>query len=71
MRFDEKRGIVYLDDVAIHLELLRRIADPDKRVLWRFERDGDLIVARCYSEDQVIWTGDGKSAVDLILGIKL
>lgn len=70
LRFDEALGLVYLDGVAIHLDLVKRIADPNKHVLWRFEREGDLIVAKCYTEDQVIWTGDGKAGAAVIVGVK-
>ncbi|KAA6459650.1 hypothetical protein DYQ86_16150 [Acidobacteria bacterium AB60] len=70
MRFDERTGLAQVGDTAIHLELLRRLADPDKRVLWRFEIVEGVLIARCYTEDQVIWTGDGTAAAEIILGSK-
>lgn len=58
---DERNGVVYVGGTGFDLVLLKAMADPDKRVLWRFAREDDLIVARCYNEEEVIWIGEGKT----------
>lgn len=55
IRFDEEIGIIELDGVRISANVLREIVNPDRRVLFRFVREGEVIRTVVYSEADVVW----------------
>lgn len=55
IRVNEEAGVIEIEGVVISLAVLREIVNPDRRLLFRFEKKAESIQATCYSESQVIW----------------
>ena len=55
IRFDEELGTLELDGVVISAKVLRELANPDRRALFRFQRKDGIIQAVVYSENEVLW----------------
>lgn len=53
--WDEAKRTLTIDGMPISVSVLSAIVDTDKRVLWRFGREGKVIKATYYTEDHVIW----------------
>jgi hypothetical protein len=53
--WDEEKGILDLDGVAISAKVLTAIVDPERRTLYRFISDGKSITAIPFTEEHVIW----------------
>ena len=47
--------VLVIDDLEIPAQVLKDMADPDKRVLWAFLRSGDYVQPVAYDEEHVIW----------------
>ena len=62
IRFNEEIGTLDIDGTLISASVLRELVDPDRRLLFRFERLGGVIQATAYSENQIVWLE--KSDVD-------
>lgn len=55
IRFNEELGTLEIDGRMISAAVLREIVDPNRRMLFRFERIDGVIQATAYTEGQVIW----------------
>jgi hypothetical protein len=55
IRFNEEIGTIDLDGVVISANVLRELVNPDRRLLFRFERKDGVLTATAYSELQVVW----------------
>lgn len=55
IRFNEEIGTIEIDGVVISANVLRELVNPDRRLLFRFERKDGIIRATAYSELQCIW----------------
>jgi hypothetical protein len=64
IRFSEEHGTITIDGVVISAGVLRELVDPDRRLLFRFERKDGLIQATAYSESQVIWLDSPETITD-------
>ena len=64
IRFNEEIGTLDIDGVIISAAVLREIVDPDRRLLFRFERKGDVIQARVFTEKQCVWIEDPDEITD-------
>lgn len=55
IRFNEEIGTLDIDGVIISASVLRELVDPDRRLLFRFERKNGVVQATAYAETQVLW----------------
>ncbi len=55
IRFNEEVGTITIDGVVISANVLREIVNPDRRVLFRFQRRAGKLTATVYTEKQLIW----------------
>jgi hypothetical protein len=55
IRFNEELGTIDIDGVIISASVLRELVNPDRRLLFRFERKDGVIQATAYSEMQILW----------------
>lgn len=69
IRIDEAAGLITIDGFAISLSLIRHMAEANPRVLWRFVVRGGALIACCYTEEQVVWTGEGEAG-EFVVGVK-
>jgi hypothetical protein len=55
IRFNEEIGTITIDGVVISANVLLELVNPDRRLLFRFERKDGKIQATAFSEEQVLW----------------
>ena len=55
IRYNEEIGTIDIDGVVISANVLRELVDPNRRLLFRFEKKNGVIQATAFSESQVIW----------------
>jgi hypothetical protein len=55
IRVDEEVGTLEIDGVLLSANVLRELVDPDRRLLFRFQRRGGVIEAIPLDESKVIW----------------
>ena len=55
IRFSEQHGTIEIDGVLISVGVLKEIVDPDKRLLFRFQRENGIIKAVAIDERSAIW----------------
>lgn len=74
IRFNEETGILDIDGVLISASVLREMVDPDRRLLFRFERKDGIIQAKAFDESNVVWLDesdlqDPKDVASIDLGL--
>ena len=64
IRFNEEIGTIDIDGVVISANVLRELVNPDRRLLFRFERKDGVIQATAYGEENVVWLEKPDSILD-------
>ena len=64
IRFNEEIGTLDIDGVLISASVLRELVNPDRRLLFRFERKNGTITCSAYSELQVLWLDREENITD-------
>jgi hypothetical protein len=62
IRFSEEHGTITIDGVVISAGVLRELVNPDRRLLFRFERKDGIITAEAFSEARVLWLDESDLA---------
>jgi hypothetical protein len=69
IRYDEELGTIEMDGVILSAQVLREIVNPDKRLLFRFERKDGVVYATVHDERTVLWLDAGESMPTAEIGI--
>ena len=64
IRFNEEIGTLDVDGVIISASVLRDLVNPDRRLLFRFQRKDGIITAMALTEKNVVWIDNPDEIAD-------